>query len=456
MKKLILMAVIASFAVSAFGAVGWCGMIWPNSGTDQSVGEAISVYFQIWKDGVTVPVGRGDSIAATLYWKDTCDAVWTEVEMVYLSDVGNNDEYTADIPAPISTGAIHYFCEALDSTDMATTTGTDQNDVALNATTPGILYIVDVTAIDVTVTFQVDMSLETVTGAVTVAGSFNSWSADADTMTDPDMDNIYTVDILFPAGSSPGQEYKFVNGGAWESIGNRTLLIDDSSPTQVLPVVYFNNIDPADFTDIDVTVHFSVDMSAETVTYPYIAGSVYPLVWGWEVDWNDSLILYDDGAHDDGTMGDGIYGALIAFPTGSFRNVEYKYSTDSTDNEPLPAFENHAFVLGDSAHQILPTDTFGVLVNVEDGKLPEKLAINIAPNPFNAEVSISIVLPEKAWLTVDIFDIGGRRAATLHDGLADEGRKTIIWDASGFPSGIYLLRIDAREQTHNRRLLLVK
>ncbi|RKZ30236.1 hypothetical protein DRQ36_06200, partial [bacterium] len=361
MRNFIAAFILITLAVGAFGAVGWCGNIWPNSGTDQPLGTAIDVYFQIWKDGVTNLSGRGDSIAATLYWRNAGDFVWTELEMDYFGDVGNNDEYMISIPAPTTLGDIEYYCEALDSTDMTTATGQDQNFVDLNESSPGVLHIVDVTAIDVMVTFQVDMSLETVTGAVTLAGTFNSWNPNADTMTDPDIDDIYTIDILFPAGSNPSQTYKFVHDGTFEYISDRTFSIEDDSATQVLPVVYFNDRDPADYTTIDVTVYFSVDMSAETVTDPYIGGSVPPLVWGWDVGWNDTLRLFDDGVHNDGSAGDGIYGAIITFPSGSYRDVEYKYTTDGTDNEPLPPFVNHLFMLGDLADQYLPTDTFGVL-----------------------------------------------------------------------------------------------
>ena len=447
--------VIIALSSVAFGAVGWCGNIWPNSDTDQPIGDPIYVYFQIWKDGVTDSVGRGDSIAATLYWKEAGAATWNEAEMGYLDDVGNNDEYNAAIPAPTATGDIEYYCEALDSTDMTTATGTDQNSVALNESAPGVLHIVDVTAIDVAVTFQVDMSMEDVVGAVTVGGSFNAWSGDADTLTDPDMDDVYTLSKLFPAGSSPSQEYKFVNGGTWESRGNRAFTIDDSSPTQVIPVVYFDDRDPADYTTSEVTVSFSVDMSGETVTSPYVAGSVFPLRWGWDAGWSDSLILFDDGAHGDGSAADDVYGAQVVFPIGSYRDVEYKYSTDGTDNEPLPAFENHAFSLGDSPSQILPIDTFGVLTGIDEPDRPLDLDISISPNPFNSAVSIDVRLPAETNLDVSIHDIGGRRVSTLFDGHAPMGEMNLTWRAE-LPSGIYLLRVDTPRQTRVEKLFLVR
>ncbi len=455
MKIVKMVFIVLALSSAVFGAVGWCGNIWPNSDTDQPMGATIEVYFQIWKDGVTNSAGRGDSLAATLYWKPAGVMSWHEIEMSYLRDAGNNDEYKGTIPAPTSVGDLNYYCEAFDSTDLSTATGTDQNSVALNDSAPGILHIVDVTSIDVTVTFQVDMTLEDVTGAVAIGGSFNAWSADVDTLDDPDMDDVYSSSIIFPAGSNPHQEYKFVNSGTWETLGNRSFTIDDSSPTQILPVVYFDDRDPADYTTMDVTVRFSVDMSGETVTSPYIAGSVFPLRWGWDAGWSDSLLLYDDGAHDDGTAGDGIYGAYVLFPTGSYRHVEYKYTTDGTDNEPLPAFENHTFTISDLAHQILPIDTFGVLTGIGDGHRPSGFDLSVSPNPFNSAVAIDVELPTETELEVSIYDIGGRRVSTLFNGRAPMGSIELNWSSKS-PSGIYLLRVDTPRQTRVVKIFLVR
>jgi hypothetical protein len=54
---------------------------------------------------------------------------------------------------------------------------------------------------------------------------------------------LWTVDVLFPAGSDPFVEYKYKKDDCqtWESVGNRPLTIDDSGPTQVLlPDVWDN------------------------------------------------------------------------------------------------------------------------------------------------------------------------------------------------------------------------
>ncbi|MBT3168549.1 MAG: T9SS type A sorting domain-containing protein [Candidatus Cloacimonetes bacterium] len=95
---------------------------------------------------------------------------------------------------------------------------------------------------DVTVTFQVDMSIIGAdTLGVFIAASFNDWSENEVELSDLDEDQIYTVDIIFLEGETSSIEYKFVNGEDWEFIENRNLLIDDTNSTMILEVVYFDN-----------------------------------------------------------------------------------------------------------------------------------------------------------------------------------------------------------------------
>ena len=48
---------------------------------------------------------------------------------------------------------------------------------------------------------------------------------------------LWTVDVMFPAGSDPFVEYKYKKDDCqtWEGTGNRPLTIDDSAPTQIMP-----------------------------------------------------------------------------------------------------------------------------------------------------------------------------------------------------------------------------
>jgi hypothetical protein len=94
--------------------------------------------------------------------------------------------------------------------------------------------------------------------------------------------------------------------------------------------------------------------------------------------------------------------------------------------------------------------------------LPEEFALDQNhPNPFNPTTSINYQLPEPAAVTLAVYNVLGRRVATLVDGEQPAGFHTVYWDGSGFSSGLYFLRMQARGQSgepfqYTRSLTLVK
>lgn len=78
------------------------------------------------------------------------------------------------------------------------------------------------------------------------------------------------------------------------------------------------------------------------------------------------------------------------------------------------------------------------------------------PNPFNAQTIIEYSLSEPSMVTVDIFDILGRRIVRLVDGIMPAGKNQASWDASGQPSGIYFYRIKAGDKDETRKIVLLK
>ncbi|MBL7989027.1 MAG: hypothetical protein JNJ94_13270 [Chlorobi bacterium] len=79
-----------------------------------------------------------------------------------------------------------------------------------------------------------------------------------------------------------------------------------------------------------------------------------------------------------------------------------------------------------------------------------------APNPFNPSTTInfSLGLDGQTWL--EILDNNGRVVATLvHANLA-AGEYSLLWDATGFPSGLYYCRVRSGDWQAIRPMMLVK
>ena len=78
------------------------------------------------------------------------------------------------------------------------------------------------------------------------------------------------------------------------------------------------------------------------------------------------------------------------------------------------------------------------------------------PNPFNTETSIRYDLPHETDFTMDVFNLSGQHVDVLHSGRQNAGSYTFTWDATGIPSGAYIVRIQAGEFVQMRKCVLLK
>lgn len=67
------------------------------------------------------------------------------------------------------------------------------------------------------------------------------------------------------------------------------------------------------------------------------------------------------------------------------------------------------------------------------------------PNPFNPSTEILFTVPSQSNVTLSIFNSIGELVKILASGLVEAGEHSVNWNASKFSSGIYYLRITAKE-----------
>ena len=80
-----------------------------------------------------------------------------------------------------------------------------------------------------------------------------------------------------------------------------------------------------------------------------------------------------------------------------------------------------------------------------------------APNPVSSTATLSFAVKEKAQATVAVYDMLGRKAATLFEGTPTPGESTRLrLDASTLPSGAYLLRLRAAGRTETQRVTVLR
>ncbi|MEP0008458.1 MAG: FG-GAP-like repeat-containing protein, partial [Balneola sp.] len=101
----------------------------------------------------------------------------------------------------------------------------------------------------------------------------------------------------------------------------------------------------------------------------------------------------------------------------------------------------------------------GVSVNTENEiELPTSVELQQNyPNPFNPSTTIAFGLPESGKVTLEVFDVLGRKVATLLNGdNKSAGRYTVNFDASSLSSGMYIYRLQVGNSVITKKLTLIK
>jgi hypothetical protein len=102
----------------------------------------------------------------------------------------------------------------------------------------------------------------------------------------------------------------------------------------------------------------------------------------------------------------------------------------------------------------------GELVSVDGGgdrMVPDATTLDQNyPNPFNPTTTISYTLPAQGFVTLKVFNVLGQEVATLVNEAESPGNKSVSFDGSGLPSGVYFYRLQAGSYSATKMLMIVK
>ena len=140
------------------------------------------------------------------------------------------------------------------------------------------------------------------------------------------------------------------------------------------------------------------------------------------------------------------------------------------NEELLPAGDEPSY----RDETILPGETYLYRIGAVEGE-SELLSIDLEvslppaklslyqnyPNPFNPSTSIKCYLPRKVVVTLEIFDVAGRRVAILADREILKGFQVFKWDGSDAngdmsASGVYFYRLVAGKKRISRKMVLLR
>ena len=78
------------------------------------------------------------------------------------------------------------------------------------------------------------------------------------------------------------------------------------------------------------------------------------------------------------------------------------------------------------------------------------------PNPFNPSTTIRFSLPVATQIKITIYNMIGEQILTLAEGMYESGNHKVTFNASNFPSGAYIYRIESNEFVQVKKMILMK
>ena len=146
------------------------------------------------------------------------------------------------------------------------------------------------------------------------------------------------------------------------------------------------------------------------------------------------------------------------FPSGSIPSPRGRFTT------VVGGFAGHKATIfgGADNYQEYFNDVYFLdwdnIVKVEsDFQLPDGIiTINCYPNPFNETAIIRFNPVDDMNISIAIYNILGRKIATLLEGQKRAGEHTVTWDASEYPSGVYFARLETEDSAKSIKMILLK
>ena len=154
-----------------------------------------------------------------------------------------------------------------------------------------------------------------------------------------------------------------------------------------------------------------------------------------------------------------------------FYNVVF-VSTDNGNNwnnisNGLPGSEITAFFVNDSSvfaacaevgiWQMPLSEIITAVKQPELASTPKSFVLwQNYPNPFNPSTIIGYDIPKLSHVTINVYDVLGRKVKTLVDTEKLPGHYQLTFNASRLPSGVYFYRLTAGSYVQTKKLMVIK
>jgi len=124
-----------------------------------------------------------------------------------------------------------------------------------------------------------------------------------------------------------------------------------------------------------------------------------------------------------------------------------------------PYFPSGKIILSDIQTGLYVFSFTGAVTSVPDlpSNVPTSFHLNQNyPNPFNPTTVITYGLPRQSNVVLKVYNLLGEQVRTLVNGIQDAGFRSITFDASDLPSGVYFYRLQTESYTETRKMMIAR
>jgi hypothetical protein len=136
---------------------------------------------------------------------------------------------------------------------------------------------------------------------------------------------------------------------------------------------------------------------------------------------------------------------------------EYFVGTERVEN---PSYVGSYLSTTSDHYPVWTRFKFGVITSNDEEMLDTPGTVTLKqnyPNPFNPSTVISYTLNSSTNVSLNVYDITGRKIATLVNERQTAGVQEVSFDASSLASGVYIYRLQTTEgSTLTKKMILVK
>jgi hypothetical protein len=119
-------------------------------------------------------------------------------------------------------------------------------------------------------------------------------------------------------------------------------------------------------------------------------------------------------------------------------------------------FPSESF-LADGDKPVEQNPALATAVEPVDGELPQQITLSQNfPNPFNPTTTFEYAISAAQQVDLFVYDIIGRRVATLVSGLQPANTYKVTFDATSLASGTYFYRLETADKVITRSMVLLK